>query len=359
MTGASFFYPTSLNVAEICELTGATVTSRKKIDSETHKFRILSAAPITEAVPGSITFLGKAKFLKNLPHTKASAIFCNEKHAGQVPPSTLALIHPKPYEAFGKVLGMMYPTAMRPQPVSDETGVSERAFLGKNVVLEADVLIEPNSVIGDGVSIGRGSHILAGAVIGKNVQIGRNTTIGSNASVSCTLIGNDVIIHNGTQIGQDGFGFAMGPGGHVKIPQIGRVIIQDDVEIGANCTIDRGANGDTVIGEGTKIDNMVHIAHNCVVGRHCVLIALSGLAGSVILGDYVVIAAQVGVVGHLTVGTGAQIGGGSGVVDHVAPGEKVMGYPAIPAKMWMKEAAKKRLAARKETKKSGMRQGNE
>ncbi len=149
-------------------------------------------------------------------------------------------------------------------------------------------------------------------------------------------IGDHVILHTGVRIGQDGFGFAMGPGGHQKVAQIGRVIIQDKVEIGANSTIDRGSNRDTVIGEGTKIDNLVQIGHNVVIGRHCVIVGLAGIAGSATLGDYVVIAGQVGVGGHTNVGHGAQIGGGAGTHTDIAPGAKVIGYPAMPIKDWVK-----------------------
>ena len=177
---------------------------------------------------------------------------------------------------------------------------------------------------------------VAAAFFGQNVQIGRNATIGINASVTNAFIGDNVIIHPGVRIGQDGFGFAMGPGGHRKVAQIGRVIIQDNVEIGANSTVDRGSNRDTVIGEGSKIDNLVQIGHNVVIGRHCVIVGLAGIAGSATLGDYVVVAGQAGVVGHITVGDGAQIGGGAGVHLNVRPGEKLIGYPAQPVRDWVK-----------------------
>ena len=202
----------------------------------------------------------------------------------------------------------------------------------------------------------QGAHLvdagqLPGAVVGANVTIGRNCTIGANATVVHSLLGDDVIIHNGVQIGQDGFGFAMGPSGHKKIPQIGRVIIQDRVEIGANSTVDRGANRDTIIGEGTKIDNLVQIGHNATIGRNCVIVGLAGISGSATLGDFVVVAGQAGIVGHTTVGHGAQVGGGSGVHGDVAPGERVMGYPAIKASTWMRQAAKIMIADKKDRKK--------
>jgi len=168
------------------------------------------------------------------------------------------------------------------------------------------------------------------------VQIGRNTTIGMATSITHAYIGDNVVIHPGVRIGQDGFGYAMGAAGHDKVPQIGRVIIQDKVEIGANTTIDRGSNRDTVIGEGSKIDNLVQIGHNVIIGRHCVIVGLAGIAGSATLGDYVVVAGQAGIVGHIKVDDGAQVGGGSGVNFNVKAGEKVIGYPALPIKDWVR-----------------------
>ena len=174
-------------------------------------------------------------------------------------------------------------------------------------------------------------------MIGPQVRIGRDCSIGPNATVLNALLGNRVILHPGVRVGQDGFGFAMGPRGHMKVPQIGRVIIQDDVEIGANTTIDRGASRDTVIGEGTKIDNLVQIGHNVVIGRHCVIVAQVGISGSTTLEDFVVLGGQVGVVGHVRIGTGAQIAGSSNVNSDVPPGARWGGTPAKPIRDWFRE----------------------
>ena len=179
------------------------------------------------------------------------------------------------------------------------------------------------------------------------MTIGRDSYIGAGASVTHALLGDRVLIHAGVRIGQDGFGFAMGPRGHLKVPQVGRVIIQDDVEIGANTTIDRGALRDTIIGEGTKIDNLVQIGHNVIIGRHCVIVGQVGIAGSAELGDFVVMGGHSGVVGHVKVGSGAQIAGSAHVKDDLAPGARVAGTPAVPFKEFARGlAAVSRLARR-------------
>lgn len=331
MTHPTFFTVTPRRLVEIAEQTGARL-----LDPSAGDAIVEMAGPVEAAPKGSLTFIDNPKYLRHAGTTGASAILCQEKYADRMPEGVHVLVHEQPYTAYAMALAMIFPTASRPQPVTGETGISDRAHIGRGVVLEADVIVEPGAIIGNGAAIGRGSHILAGAVIGENVQIGRNSTIGINASVTHAFIGDNVIIHPGVRIGQDGFGFAMGPGGHRKVAQIGRVIIQDKVEIGANSTVDRGSNRDTVIGEGTKIDNLVQIGHNVVIGRHCVIVGLAGIAGSATLGDYVVVAGQAGVVGHITIGDGAQIGGGAGVNMNLDPGTKVIGYPAMPVRDWVK-----------------------
>jgi len=322
-------------VKDIVKKTGSVLRPGSVPDIE-----ISTAAPIEAAFAGAISFLDNQKYVEFLKTTSASAVICNEDHAASAPDHICVLIHRDPYNAYAEVLHLLYPTAMRPQGITGETGLSAGAHICDGVEIERDVLVEAGCVIGSGSRIGSGSHILAGAIIGSDVCIGRNCTISHNACITHTLVGDNVIVHPGASIGQDGFGFAMGPDGHKKVPQIGRVIIQDNVEIGANTTIDRGANRDTIIGEGTKIDNLVQIGHNVTLGRHCVIVGLVGISGSATLGDFVVVAGQAGIVGHVSIGAGAQIGGGSGVHNDVAPGEKVMGYPSIPAKIWMRHAAK-------------------
>ncbi len=331
MTHPTFFNRQAVSLGEIATRTGAQLSDKNRAS-----VLISQAGPIESAPEGAITFLDNPRYSKHIEASVAAAIFISPKYADRVVAPVCALVHPQPYKAYAQTMAMIYPTAARPEPVTGETGISKMAHIGPDVLIEDDVIVECGAVIGANAAIGRGSRILAGAVIGQHVQIGRNTTIGIHASVTHAFIGDHCIIHPGVRIGQDGFGFAMGAGGHAKVPQVGRVIVQDHVEIGANTTIDRGSNRDTVIGEGTKIDNLVQIGHNVVIGRHCVIVGLAGIAGSATLDDYVVIAGQVGIVGHIKIGAGAQIGGGSGVNFDVKPGEKIMGYPGTDIRSWTK-----------------------
>jgi UDP-3-O-[3-hydroxymyristoyl] glucosamine N-acyltransferase len=353
MSHPSFFRVRTVTTGEIAALTGSSLR-----DSSLSGVTVSQAGPIEAAGSGSLSFVDNPRYLKHVPESAAAAIFVAPKFADRVPPHICALLHEQPYRAYARALAMIYETAARPEPVTGETGVSTAAHIAANVLIEEDVIVEPGVVIGEGAAIGRGSRVLANAVIGRNVQIGRNTTIGIGASVTHAFVGDNVIIHPGVRIGQDGFGFAMGAGGHLKVPQIGRVIIQDYVEIGANTTIDRGSNRDTVIGEGTKIDNLVQIGHNVTIGRHCVIVGLAGIAGSASLGDYVVIAGQAGIVGHIHVGSGAQVGGGSGVNFDVKPGEKIIGYPAQDIRSWTKmNMILKSLVAKSRAKGGAQEQG--
>lgn len=336
-----FATPKPATIAEICAWTGATVA-----DESVSAVVIGGVGPLDTAGRGEVTFLDNKKYIGDLAGTRASACFVQDRFAAQVPEGVIALVSRDPYRAFATVVGRFYPAALRLEGAYGEGGISPGAHVHPSAVLEPGVVIEPGAVIGARAEIGTGTVIGANAVIGHDVRIGRNCHIASNVTLIHALLGNRVIIHSGVRVGQDGFGFAMGPGGHQKVPQIGRVVIQDDVEIGANTTIDRGANRDTVIGEGTKIDNLVQIAHNVVTGRHCVIVSQVGISGSTHLGDFVVLAGQAGVTGHLKIGTGAQIGAQSGVMNDVPAGTRVVGSPAMPFMQQAREfAAVKRLVA--------------
>jgi UDP-3-O-[3-hydroxymyristoyl] glucosamine N-acyltransferase len=333
------------SLAAMMEATGAKVAGGINLDAT-----IKDVRPLDAAGEGDLSFLDNPKYLPQFAGTKATACLVSPKFAGQAPNGTAALVTPEPYRGFAKVLGLFYPDALKPKAARREAAEAGQA-IDRSASLEEGVTVEPGAVIGPEASIGKGTTIAAGTVIGYRVHIGRDCYIGPNATLTHSLVGNRVIIHAGAGIGQDGFGFAMGKAGHQKVPQIGRVIIQDDVEIGANTTIDRGALRDTVIGEGTKIDNLVQIGHNVVIGRHCIIVAQTGISGSAELGDFVALGGQVGVVGHVKIGAGAQIAGSSNVRGNVPPGARWGGTPAKPARLWFRELTiLRKLAERKDVK---------
>jgi UDP-3-O-[3-hydroxymyristoyl] glucosamine N-acyltransferase len=328
------FFPRAATptIAEIAALVQAPIPESAEADRV-----IRGASPIEYAGPSDIAYMDNPRYVEALAATRAGACFVGKRFAPRVPASTVALVTPDPYRAFARVLAQMFPSANRPGSSFEEGGVAPAAFVHPEARLEDGVIVDPGAVVGPRAEIGHGTVIGAGAVIGPDVRIGRGCSIGPGSALSNALLGNGVIVHAGARIGQDGFGFAMGANGHLKIPQIGRVIIQDDVEIGANTTIDRGASRDTMIGEGTKIDNLVQIGHNVVIGRHCVIVAQVGISGSATLEDFVVIGGQVGVVGHVTIGQGAQIAGSSNVASDVPPGVRWGGSPAKPVREWFRE----------------------
>jgi UDP-3-O-[3-hydroxymyristoyl] glucosamine N-acyltransferase len=250
------------------------------------------------------------------------------------------------------VARLLFPQASRPQPVTGETGISPGALIAEGAVVEEGAIVEAGAVIGVGASVGRGTIIAPHAVLGAGCSIGRDGYVGSGVTLQYAIVGDRVIIHPGAQIGQDGFGFLLGPNGFDKNPQIGRVVIQDDVEIGANTTIDRGALSDTIIGEGTKIDNLVQVGHNVHIGRRCVIAGHCGLSGSVTLGDYVMLGGRVGIADHITIGERAQLAASSGVMVDVPPGERWAGSPAQPMRQAFREIAALRSLV------EGMRKGS-
>ena len=290
------FFPAALtpSIRAIVDWTGAEAN-----DGADLALIIRGVAPIDRAGPGDLTFLDNPRYAAELAKTRASAVLLQPRHSAQAPAGCVALSTSQPYRAFAEVLLRLFPSAAKPASTFGETGISARATVHPAARLEAGVIVDPGAVIGAGAQIGAHTLIGANAVIGPGVHIGRDGVVGANCTVLCALIGDRVILHPGARIGQDGFGFAMGPRGHLKVPQVGRVILQDDVEIGAGTTVDRGANRDTVIGEGTKIDNLVQIGHNVVIGRHCVIVAQAGISGSCTIEDFVAIGGQAGLSGHL------------------------------------------------------------
>lgn len=338
------FFPRAATptLAEVTAWTGAT--AGEAVDRHV---RIDRAAALDQAGPGALTFLDNPRYKAALERTQATACLVSSRHVALVPSGTAALVVPEPYRAMAIVLARMFPTAMRPATIFGGGGLSSGAVIHPEARLEADVTVDPGAVIGPGAEIGSGTTVGANAVIGPGTRIGRSCSIGPQASVLNALVGNRVILHPGVRIGQDGFGFAMGPRGHLKVPQIGRVVIQDDVEVGANTTIDRGSNRDTIIGEGTKIDNLVQIAHNVVIGRHCLIVSQTGISGSTSLGDFVAVGGQAGMTGHLSIGDGAQIGAQAGVIADVDAGARITGTPAQPSREHFRQVAALRRLTRR------------
>ena len=342
MTEPTFFNKVeSLTLEEIAALVAAELP--EDADAST---KILAVAPIETASDGHISFLDNPKYLPLLETTKATAVLCSKRYVAKVPDGVVALEVKNPYDAFSTISTAFYPEAVTPLPYFEsDAGISQAAHIHPSAKVETGVCIEPGANVGAGAEVGAGTTLGANAVIGQGVRIGRNCHIGANVVVQHSLVGDNVILHPGVCCGQDGFGFSMSPMGHKKVPQVGRVIIQDHVEIGANSTIDRGANRDTIIGEGTKIDNQVQIGHNVEVGRHCVLVSQVGISGSTKLEDFVAIGGQSGVAGHIKIGMGAQIAAVSVVREDVPPGGRFGGVPAKPVKQWFREmAALKKLA---------------
>lgn len=280
-----------------------------------------------------ISFLDNRKYIEVFTKSKAGACIIRPDMAEFAPSGMSLILIDNPYKAYAKVATAFYPFEKSSGVISPKAIIDETAEIGEGTQIDS------GAVIAEGVTIGKSCRICANAVIGKNVTIGDECIVGACASISHAIIGNRVYLYPGVRIGQDGFGFAMDKLGRVKVPQLGRVIIEDDVEIGANSAVDRGAGGDTVIGRGSMIDNLVQIAHNVKIGPSSVLIAQSGVAGSSSLGTGVILAGQAGIAGHLKIGHGARIAAQSGVMNDVPAGVEVCGSPAVNVKQFFRQVA--------------------
>jgi UDP-3-O-[3-hydroxymyristoyl] glucosamine N-acyltransferase len=313
-------------VGELASLTGATLRDTSKAN-----LKLSEVAPLDRATAQDASFFDNPKYIEQFATSSAGACFLREKYADQAPASMVALLTEDPYRCYALAAQKFYPHVAIKAGISPTSVIDPTATIGSGVGISAGV------VIGANVTIGARSFIGANTVIADGVEIGEDTYIGALTSLSHCLIGSRVIIHRGVHIGQDGFGFALGREGHVKVPQLGRVVIDNDIEIGSGTTIDRGTGPDTSIGEGAKIDNLVQIGHNVQIGRRAVVVAQCGISGSTRIGDGAVLAGQVGLAGHLKIGPGAKVAAKSGVMNDIPAGGSYGGYPAVPVNDWHRQ----------------------
>lgn len=344
-----FFRPDrELTIEEIAELTHSTLR-----EGSPSGRRIRNIAPLDTAGPSDVSFLDNSKFVGEFAVTRAGACVVAPRFAKSAPSGLALLVNVEPYRAFVSIARALFPTALHPSSLFGANKSAAGAHIHPTARIEAGVTIDPYVMIGPRAEIGASTLIAAGAVIGPDVSIGRACAIGAGASIMHAMIGDRVIIHPGARIGQDGFGYLPDPKGHVKIPQTRHVIIQDNVEIGANTSIDRGSTRDTIVGEGTKIDNLVQIAHNVVIGRHCLIAGQVGISGSAKVGDFVMMGGKVGIADHVTIGDGAILGAQSGVMSDIPAGGRYVGSPAQPIRDFMKGVAALRRLARGRGKNEG------
>ena len=335
MADPVFFAPSrKLTIGDIADFTGARLRDPKLAPRS-----VARLSSLKDAVEGSLVFVEGKKNADGLSSINAAGVLCSEAVVDSVPSHIAALVTRNPQRDFASVGRMLFPASVKPVSWFGETGVSSAAIIHPTAHIEDGATIEAGAVIGKDVSVGSGTLIASTAVIGEGSQIGRNSYIAPGVTVQCAFIGNQVSLHPGVRIGQDGFGYVPGPAGLEKVPQLGRVIIQDNVEIGANTTIDRGSLNDTVIGEGTKIDNLVQIAHNVRIGRFCIVAAHCGISGSCVIGDQTMLGGRVGLADHLIIGSRVQIAAASGVMNDIPDGERWGGIPARPIKQWFRDIA--------------------
>jgi UDP-3-O-[3-hydroxymyristoyl] glucosamine N-acyltransferase len=312
------------------------------LDPSTKDVMICDVAALETAGSGELSYFNHAQYLGAFRATQASAVVTTPDLARNGPRGVCLMSAAEPQLAFARIGLLYYPPDRLAPEISADARIDPSAVIGKGSRIDA------GAIVGAGAEVGPGCHLGCHAVIGSGVVLGSDCAVGANSSISHAIIGARVSIASGVSIGGQGFGFVPTANGRLRIPQLGRVIIENDVEIGANCAIDRGSTGDTVIGAGTVLDNLVHIAHNVRLGRYCVICGQVGIAGSSVVGDGVMMGGQAGVSDHVHVGSGARIAGKSGVIRDVKDGEAVGGYPAMPVRDWHKQtAAGFRLSQRK------------
>lgn len=305
--------------------------------------RFDGVASLAEAGPDQVSFLGERRYLDALRTTKAGAVILQPDSAAAVPAGAVAILAETPHLGFARAAALFHPLPA-PRP-----GIHAAAVVGAGATVGEGTEVGAFAVIGDGARIGRGCIVHPHAVVGPGVEVGDGCRLHSHSSVSHAVLGRGVVLHPGARVGQEGFGFAPTAEGRFEtIPQLGRVVLGDGVEIGANACVDRGAQEDTVLGPGTRLDNLVQVGHNVRAGRGCILVAQSGVSGSTALGDFVTVAAQAGLTGHLRIGSRARIGAQAGVINDVPAGTDVLGSPAWPARQTWRAIAHLRKIGRGE-----------
>jgi UDP-3-O-[3-hydroxymyristoyl] glucosamine N-acyltransferase len=340
MADSRFFHNAgSRTLDALAALTGATLAGAPADGARLFH----DVAPLDRAGEQDVSFLDNIKYIESFAASEAGCCFVRAKFADKAPPGMVLLVTEQPYSAYTLAAQAFYPLPPVAAAISSLASISITAHIGQGSRIDA------GAVIGDNVTIGERCHIGANTVIDSGTQIGDDCRIGALCSISHTLMGNRVTLHRGIHIGQDGFGFAPTPRGLLKVPQLGRVVIGDEVEIGAGTCIDRGAGPDTVIGMGSKIDNLVQIGHNVQLGKYVIITGQCGISGSTQIGDGAMIGAQAGLAGHLRIGAGAKLAARSGVMADIAPGDTYGGTPAVPVRDWHRQTvALAKLVKKKE-----------
>jgi len=318
----------------------AAVADAAEAEAPPRRLMLTGVAPLQTARPDEVSFFDNRKYAAALGETRAGAVIVHPDMVERVPATTVPIVTGEPYVAWAKVAALFFPVP------PGRPGIHPSSVVASDAVVHASVEVCPLAVIGSGVEVGPRCRIGAHAVIGDGVVLGPDCRIGAHVTLSHALVGARVMVFPGARIGQDGFGFAVGGECFLSVPQLGRVILEDDVEVGANTTIDRGSLHDTVIGAGSRLDNLVQIGHNVRLGRGCIVVSQAGISGSTILEDHVVVAGQAGLIGHLRIGRRARIGAQAGVMADVAAGADVLGSPAQPVRAFFRQVATLRRLAR-------------
>ncbi len=329
------------SIAELATLLGGEFEGDGSI-------QITGLASLLEATPSDLSFLGNIKYTSHVVESQAGVVLLPEGYSKNKKTGANYIFVADPSASFSIIV-----TLCAPEPIVFQPGIHASAVIAEGVEIHASSYIGPNVVIETGVILGENCTIGAGCFIGQEVQLGTDCFLHPNVTIrERCILANRVAIHSGTVVGSDGFGYIPGENGHIKVPQVGIVQLDDDVELGANVAIDRARFGRTWIKEGTKLDNLVHVAHNVVIGKHCFIVSQVGIAGSTVIEDRVILAGQVGVGGHLRIGAGTMVMGQSGVTKDLDAGAVVIGSPSLPIKefsmnnLYMKKLRKfeKRLA---------------